>query len=1112
MRLTLLLTILLVFAQSATGQQIYYVAANGNDANNGLSISSPLQTLAKVSSLPLVPGDQILFRRGDTFRGTLDLTRSGNANSQIKFGAYGSGNKPVLAGSTLLTNWVNSGNSVWQTTCSSCSIAPTGLYVNNISQPLGRFPNSNTGNKGYLTVQNHSGKNSLTSLQPLTSNWTGGEVVVRSNYFIIDRALITQQSGNTLTLSNTSTYDLSDQFGFFIQSHPATLDLQGEWYYNPANKQISYYSSQANPNTQSISVTTASNGIILRGCTYIAFEDLIITETLNHGIVGANNSNISIKNCEITNAGENGIYFGGSGNSILLESNTIVDCNNNGFQIDGYSNFIFRANTLRKIGTSPGRGKSGDAQYIGFIANTISGATIEDNKVDSVGYTAINFPKNNATIQRNVISNFCLVKSDGGGLYVTNNAQETMGNVILQDNLVFNGVGAPDGSPDGFLGANGIYLDECINSVIVRSNTTFNCGLYGIYLHGTQNSIVENNIAYDNKSGQFVMDYTGICPTTGNSIQNNIFTAKGVNQYTAIYDSYFSDLSSFGTFTNNVYARPIEDVQTLRLSYRPPNGTLFDPKSLTEWQNLYGKDLNSTRSPITYKNFFFNAYTGPERVIGGNFTTGTGYGSGGPFIFSDFNNGQGTWDNSNRIDGGSLNLNFTTITNNPGASLYAAQVINSVSAQKDYLIEFDAVSTVPNRLVQVYIQPQFAPFTPLVDTRPAVVVGTTPQHYQVVVRPNRDLQNALSILRVFENSEPLFIDNLSFREVDVNTLDPNNVIQLIYNPTPRDSIIAIGGTFRDARNQVYSRQVSLPAYKSLVLFRDDASKTYPVDLNLTLYSDVRSQTVNKPLSYRLKIRNNTNRSLPSIGAQWTLRIPSSLQVINSTGLSFTNNILSGTVRDLRPLTDTTFVFSVQPTTNGIFRLSAQIASSSYPDPDSTPNSGIADGEDDMAESEIRTKDLVGQVYASPNPLQRPVPAPITNEPVPVPSQCDLSLRTFSNKNSLSINETVTITIVIVNRGGAYTSNIQLQNVLPTGLAFSTGANWIQNGNILTATIPNLNAGESISLSFQARAVSRGQWINNSQVVASSTIDTDSVPNNGFSNGEDDQHQLTLLVR
>ena len=45
----------------------YYVSANGNDENDGLSPETSWCTLEKVSNTEFVPGDGVFFKRGDIF-------------------------------------------------------------------------------------------------------------------------------------------------------------------------------------------------------------------------------------------------------------------------------------------------------------------------------------------------------------------------------------------------------------------------------------------------------------------------------------------------------------------------------------------------------------------------------------------------------------------------------------------------------------------------------------------------------------------------------------------------------------------------------------------------------------------------------------------------------------------------------------------------------------------------------------------------------------------------------------------------------------------------------------------------------------------------------------
>ncbi len=73
----------------------YYVAANGNDSNNGTSESTPWKTLSKVNSANLGSGSAVFFRRGDTFRGNIV------AQAGVTYAAYGEGAKPIIIANTI---------------------------------------------------------------------------------------------------------------------------------------------------------------------------------------------------------------------------------------------------------------------------------------------------------------------------------------------------------------------------------------------------------------------------------------------------------------------------------------------------------------------------------------------------------------------------------------------------------------------------------------------------------------------------------------------------------------------------------------------------------------------------------------------------------------------------------------------------------------------------------------------------------------------------------------------------------------------------------------------------------------------------------------------------
>lgn len=91
----------------AVGPTTYYVdSASGSDANAGTSTAAPWQSLAKVNATTLQPGDQVLFKGGSTWTGSLTVSASGTAALPITIGAYGTG-WPVINGNRTALNTVS---------------------------------------------------------------------------------------------------------------------------------------------------------------------------------------------------------------------------------------------------------------------------------------------------------------------------------------------------------------------------------------------------------------------------------------------------------------------------------------------------------------------------------------------------------------------------------------------------------------------------------------------------------------------------------------------------------------------------------------------------------------------------------------------------------------------------------------------------------------------------------------------------------------------------------------------------------------------------------------------------------------------------------------------
>lgn len=76
-------------------ERVIYVSNSGCDQNDGLTIETPIATLAKVNEITR-PGDTILFKRGDHFRGHVTVDKDG-----VTYASYGDeAIKPIIDSSS----------------------------------------------------------------------------------------------------------------------------------------------------------------------------------------------------------------------------------------------------------------------------------------------------------------------------------------------------------------------------------------------------------------------------------------------------------------------------------------------------------------------------------------------------------------------------------------------------------------------------------------------------------------------------------------------------------------------------------------------------------------------------------------------------------------------------------------------------------------------------------------------------------------------------------------------------------------------------------------------------------------------------------------------------
>ncbi|GAB3990823.1 hypothetical protein GCM10028807_18830 [Spirosoma daeguense] len=281
------------------------------------------------------------------------------------------------------------------------------------------------------------------------------------------------------------------------------------------------------------------------------------------------------------------------------------------------------------------------------------------------------------------------------------------------------------------------------------------------------------------------------------------------------------------------------------------------------------------------------------------------------------------------------------------------------------------------------------------------------------------------------------------------------------------------------------------------------------DVSLGMAVSSKISNVGDVITYTLAATNAgpTNAQ----GVQLTSILPAGLSYVGSSspGVSFANGTVSANLGTINANAKSAISFNASPTQPGTFATSAQVTSSQTPDPDSQPNSGTGDGQDDAATLEVRTT-LDGGLIASANQNQVPLPVVSGNQPLTDINTADLSLSMKADKLTATTAELVTTSITVMNRGGASAASIVVQVVLPNG-TFSpqSQSGWIQvNSQTYKMYINALEARKSTTVSLKWQLAGSGTI--QAQILDSDVADSDSTPGNGYQNGEDDE--AAILVR
>lgn len=579
---------------STTVVKGYYVdAIYGSDANDGLTPATAIKTLDAVNSLDLSGAiRKVLFKRGQTWEGTITVPNSGDITNPVIFGAYGTGAKPKILGSELITGWTLHSGNIYKATVAD---AVSQVFVDNSRMTSARYPKT-----GVFSITTVNSTTQFVSTSLNTSiNYAGAKWIGRTNAWVMITKDVTTSVTNTLTLNSAPTEGLNVGEGFFLTNKLDFLTAPGEWYYDSATTTLYLYTPGGeSPAEYEVRATTTATGLSLSGYDYVTVDGLDFLHYKTGVTTTAGANNIAIKNCEFTGIDGKGIDLAYTCSNWLIENNRLEGMNHYG--IFGYTaNTIIKDNVFKDIALFENLGISGMGQ--GITLESVAGKaihiegddnTISYNDVQNIGYSGIAFYGANNIIEYNFVKNACMVKDDGGGIYTygVNEANPINAGSIIRYNIV-DGVLGNNIGISAEVSSHGIYLDNYSGGVTVTNNVVYHASGSCVFLHQGKENIVENNLLFDARYIVLTSDDTGI-----NTIRNNTMyalnlvlmsgsikqkmVAERLCSYVHLYsgNSYFNPYNTDDMFMDTQeWSDPTEDSYT------------FD-----QWQTQSGQDATST--------------------------------------------------------------------------------------------------------------------------------------------------------------------------------------------------------------------------------------------------------------------------------------------------------------------------------------------------------------------------------------------------------------------------------------------------------------------------------------------------------------------------------------
>ncbi|MFT3681045.1 MAG: right-handed parallel beta-helix repeat-containing protein [Ferruginibacter sp.] len=896
MRVTFL-SLLCFIVSTVNAATTYYVSSiSGNDNNNG-SITTPWKSIAKVNSFTgYVEGDAIAFKCGEGFYGSITVKMN-----NLTFKSYGTGVKPLISGLTLMKPvWTNEGQ-VYTTSVPTASNNLLVVYVNGIPMEMGRYPNSSAANGGYLTYESSSAVTSITDNNPginiplidgIPADWANAEICVRKDDWTLERnkiAGISDYSGSgpvTYTFTRGGTINPEGignlreghaGYGYFIQNARSTLDTHGEWYFYAPTKRLSIFLASP-PANYVIQAATQDVLLDIGSFDNITIQDLVFAGANRNAIASDGNTsgdpctNITISNCDFTNIGARAINLFRT-NYAVVQNCTFNWCLSNAVQVYYPAPSYFASNctitgcTFNNIAPYNGMGCFFDAGDFNAVHSGNHNALVQYNDIQNTGKAGILWQGNNVTISKNFLNNTVKHFNDNGAIYTYATNSFTFSNRTIENNIILNALGQPNGTNSPEVKVTGIYLDGKTMEVNVTNNTVAYSGKNGIHCNNPYHVNLVGNTLYDNVNAIGFMRWKGtnvpnglnidipvmninannnICYSRNAAHRNIYYTNAGLN--TTPVETMTAALSGIGIFNYNYYGH-VNQVPFELLMYNAVGSSVIiptAPMSLSGWNGASTQDALSTRikqlQSYSITSSGTNLFSNPEFDLGTN-----------PVVNGDITglstyNAQASLDNTTQVNGTarSFKVDLST-TGAPGYSLSVSK--NLGLAAGTYVLSFKTRGINngdKNNIIRASLRSGTNTDDRITEEQIHSFSDNTGTLYHEFVFFNVPGVSAKFAINVEKTAGIKYIDEVKFMQVTASQIPPD--VRFEYNKTQTPQLIPLDGNYVDAKNIPYNNNsITLQPYTSAILFKA-SSQLAMRPMTTTSVNPVAEEVIGKKVS------------------------------------------------------------------------------------------------------------------------------------------------------------------------------------------------------------------------------------------------------------------------